>query len=94
MVRGRTPEGQRYFQWKITDEDNHDRYTEVKGRNFPVVCTLGTTYYLPTQITMGGTIAQPAYNAPAHYRQFDALLLTDNWQNIIDLGYLKHEPGE
>ena len=47
-----------------------------------------------SQITLGGTIAQPAYDARAHYRQFDALLLTDNSQNIIDLGYLKHEPGE
>jgi len=228
VVQGRAPEGQKYFQWKITDEDNHDRYTEVKGRAFPVRCILGKTYYLAyyfnftridgrdiwhetgssgdkgvelkgsgirwclsrghrgnlapnqdhrytvyvgnptyhlnqeehydiyrpnqsgysaenpiqleyerwyscvmavklaadrtgsitvwidgvklceyeniktcanttpsiTQITMGGTIAQTAYDAPAHYRRFDALLLTDNWQNIIDLGYLKHEPGE
>lgn len=40
---------------------------------------------------MNGTIAQPAYDAPAHSRRFDALLLTDNWQNIINLGYLKHK---
>ena len=39
-------EGQKYFQWKITDEDNHDRYTEVKGRGFRVRCILGQTYYL------------------------------------------------
>ncbi len=41
------------------------------------------------RITMGGTIAQPAYDAPAHYRKFDALMLTDNWQDIVDGGYLR-----
>ena len=39
-------------------------------------------------IKMGGTIAQPAYDAPAHYRRFDALILTDNWQDVINGGYL------
>ncbi|MBL7222807.1 MAG: heparin lyase I family protein [Candidatus Brocadiae bacterium] len=150
--RGPAPQGEKHFEWQISDKDNHDRYTEVKGRGFPVRCTLGKTYYLAyhpnqsgysarrpvqleyerwyscvmavkmaadrtgsvavwidgvkiceyrgiktcananpsiTQITMGGTIAQPAYDAPAHYRRFDALLLTDNWQNVVDLGYLK-----
>ena len=229
VKRGPAPQGEKYLQWKITDEDNHSRYTEVKGRGFPTRCTLGKTYYLAyyfnftridgrdiwhergqsadkgvelkgsgirwcvsrghwgggytrnedhrytvwlgnptyhlngdlehtdayypnksgysaenpiqldyerwyscvmavkmaadktgsvavwidgmklceyeniktcantnpsiTQITMGGTIAQPAYDAPAHYRKFDALLLTDNWQNIIDIGYLKKDSG-
>lgn len=225
VTQGPAPQGQKYFQWEISDKDNHERYTEVKGRNFPVRCALGKTYYLAyyynfaridgrdiwhekgqsadkgvelkgsgvrwcvsrghwgggyarnqdhrytvwlgnptyhlnrelehtdayypnqsgysarkpvqlayerwyscvmavkmaadrtgsvavwidgvkiceyeniktcanpnpsiTQITMGGTIAQPAYDAPGHRRMFDALLLTDNWQNVVDLGYLK-----
>ena len=45
------------------------------------------------RLTMGGTIAQGAYDAPVHYRKFDALLFTDNWQNIIDIGYLKKDRG-
>jgi hypothetical protein len=43
-------------------------------------------------ITMGGTIAQPAYDSPAHKRQFDALILTDNWQDIINGGYVTDLP--
>ncbi len=39
-------------------------------------------------ITMGGTIAQPGYDAPPHYRKFDDLMLTDNWQDIVNEGYL------
>lgn len=35
-----------------------------------------------------GTVAQPAYDAPAHYRQLDAIMITDNWQEIVDGGYL------
>ncbi len=45
-------------------------------------------------IYMGGTIAQTAYDAPAHYRKFDAFMLTDNWQDIIDGGYLSGEGGD
>ncbi|RLJ00711.1 MAG: hypothetical protein DRP06_01315 [Candidatus Aenigmatarchaeota archaeon] len=41
-----------------------------------------------TDIKMGGTIAQPLYDAPPHYRKFDALILTDSWQDIVDGGYL------
>jgi hypothetical protein len=36
-----------------------------------------------------GTIAQPAYDAPPHVRKMDALIFTDNWQDIVDGGYLK-----
>ncbi|MDW7774304.1 MAG: hypothetical protein SCH71_15570 [Desulfobulbaceae bacterium] len=39
-------------------------------------------------INMGGTMSQPAYDAPPHYRRFDALMLTNNWQDIVDGGYL------
>jgi hypothetical protein len=36
-----------------------------------------------------GTIAQPAYDAPPHVRKVDALIFTDNWQDIVDGGYLE-----
>lgn len=40
-------------------------------------------------IEMNGTIAQPAYDAPAHRRMFDGLILTDNWQDVVNGGYLR-----
>ena len=43
-------------------------------------------------LELGGTMAQPAYDAPAHYRKFDALMLTDNWQDIVNGGYLSESP--
>ena len=42
-----------------------------------------------THFIMNGTIAQAYYDAPAHLRKFDALILTDNWQDIVDGGYLQ-----
>ncbi|MBX3330277.1 MAG: hypothetical protein KF722_07740 [Nitrospira sp.] len=33
-------------------------------------------------IEFGGTIAQPAYNAPAHIRYFDNLIVTKSWSDI------------
>lgn len=38
-----------------------------------------------------GTIAQPAYDAPPHVRKVDALIFTDDWQDIVDGGYLKKD---
>jgi len=35
-----------------------------------------------TRIEMGGTIAQPAYDSPAHYRKFDDLILTDSADDV------------
>ncbi|MDA8166009.1 MAG: heparin lyase I family protein [Desulfobacteraceae bacterium] len=35
-----------------------------------------------------GTIAQPAYDAPDHYIYFDDLMLTDNWQDVVEGAYL------
>lgn len=58
---------------------------EVTGIN--TVAPGGST--LVGRIQMGGTIAQPHYDAPPHYRKFDALLLTDNWQDIQSRGYLR-----
>jgi hypothetical protein len=45
-----------------------------------------------TELEMGGTIAQPGYNCGEHYRRFDALMLTDNWQDIVNGGYLSESP--
>jgi hypothetical protein len=42
-----------------------------------------------TRFTAGGTIAQPAYDAPPHHRKYDALMLTKTWQDIVDGGYLQ-----
>lgn len=35
-----------------------------------------------------GTVAQPSYNAPVHYRQMDNLMVTDNWQDVVSGGYM------
>ncbi len=42
---------------------------------------------------LNGTIAQPAYDAPAHVRQADGLIITDNWQDIVSGGYLTTTSG-
>lgn len=41
-------------------------------------------------VEMNGTIAQGTTgpDAPPHYRKFDAMMVTDSWQDIIDGGYL------
>lgn len=41
------------------------------------------------RIVMNGTIAQPDYDAPPHKRQADRIMLTDNWQDVVDGGYLR-----
>lgn len=40
------------------------------------------------RLQMWGTIARPAYDAPPHIRKMDALLFTDDFQRVIDGGYL------
>ena len=40
-----------------------------------------------------GTLDQPSYTTGAHKRQIDALIVTDNWQDIIDGGYLADSPS-
>lgn len=60
----------------------------VKILQYDNIRTAANTSPTIEQITMGGTIAQPAYDAPAHKRQFDAFILTDNWQDIVNGGYL------
>jgi hypothetical protein len=39
-------------------------------------------------IKMMGSIAQPGYDAPAHYIKWDGIMLTDNWQDLVNGGYL------
>lgn len=63
---------------------NGELIEEITGLN--TVEASGSTVI--DRITMGGTIAQPAYDSPAHYRKFDALILTNNWQDIINRGYM------
>jgi hypothetical protein len=52
---------------------NGNLTTDYSGQT---MATGGTIY----RIEMNGTIGQPGYDAPAHYRQFDRIILTDNWQ--------------
>jgi hypothetical protein len=33
-----------------------------------------------TRLQISGAIAQPDYEAGEHYRRFDAIMVTDNWQ--------------
>jgi len=40
-----------------------------------------------TQAIVTGTIGQPAYNSPTHYRQMDRILITNDWQDIVNGGY-------
>ena len=39
-------------------------------------------------ITMNGTVCQPNYNTSAHVKNYDAMILTDNLQDILNGGYL------
>ena len=41
-----------------------------------------------TRLVANGTIKQPDYDSPPHNRKFDALMLTDNLQDVLDGGYL------
>lgn len=41
-----------------------------------------------SRLQFGGTLNQPDYNVVAHLRKYDALILTDNWQDIVNGGYL------
>jgi hypothetical protein len=60
----------------------------VKVLEYDNIKTAANSSPILTDIKMGGTIAQPAYDAPPHYRKFDALMLTDDWQDIVYGGYL------
>lgn len=45
------------------------------------------------KITMSGTVGQPKYVTPPHKRQVDKIMLTDNWQDIVNGGYLVSPSG-
>jgi len=49
----------------------------------------------PTLLTtkFNGTIAQPAYDVPEHYRRWDNIIITDNLQDITNGGYLSGQSG-
>lgn len=53
---------------------------------FQTMCD--TTASTVDHVYSSGTIAQPAYDAPEHKRQFDAIIFTDAWQVLLDRGYL------
>ena len=39
-------------------------------------------------LTLNGTIGQPDYDSPAHLRQFDRLLVTNDWADVVTGKYL------
>jgi len=41
-----------------------------------------------TRFAYSGTVAQPAYDAPAHYRKFDYLIFTDSLTDITNSGLM------
>ena len=57
------------------------------------VCSTGNPEGDIRKISLNGTIGQPKYNAPAHRRQFDRIILTDNWEDIVSGGYLSDPNG-
>jgi hypothetical protein len=72
--------------------DNTGSYTAwingIKVSQYDNIITAANASPIIENIYMGGSIAQPAYDAPAHKRMFDALILTDNWDDIINGKYL------
>ncbi len=61
----------------------------IQTHNYANIKTVATGV-TPTidRIVMHGTFCQPAYNTNAHVKNYDAMILTDNWQDIINGGYL------
>lgn len=55
-------------------------------QNIHTMCS--TTGPNVMRIYLNGTIAQPAYDAPAHKRSFDGIMFTDSWQELVNRGYL------
>jgi hypothetical protein len=64
----------------------------VKILEYNNIITAGGDSPTIAYIRIGGTIAQPAYDSPPHYRRYDAIMLTDNWQDIVNGGYLSDSP--
>lgn len=53
----------------------------------------GTTSARVDYLELGGTLCQPAYDCPPHVRKYDAMILTDNWQDIVSGGYVGTAPA-
>jgi len=66
----------------------HQWVNGVKTREHTNIQTAANCSPTIDNMEFNGTIAQPAYDAPPYYVNYDALMLTDNWQDIIDGGYL------
>lgn len=60
--------------------------------NIPTVAS-GTSAVAVEYLELGGTLCQPAYDCPPHTRKYDAMLLTDSWQDILNGGYLTVSGG-
>lgn len=53
----------------------------------------GTSTATVDYLELGGTLCQPAYDCPPHVRKYDAMLLTDTWQDVVNGGYLSTASG-
>lgn len=92
----------KYDQWhsvvfalKVASDNTGSITVYVNGiKTFEYLNTQTAAFSNPTidKLRLGGTIRQPTYNAPAHHRKFDKILLTDDWQDIIDAGFIKKQP--
>ncbi len=56
-------------------------------------CSTGNTGARIVRIYLNGTIGQPGYNAPAHKRLFDGIILTDSYDTLLYGGYLQNPGG-
>lgn len=45
------------------------------------------------KIGLTGTVGQPNYVTPAHKRQVGRIMLTDDWQDIVNAGYVASTPS-
>ena len=79
------------FALKVAPDKTGSFALYIDGVKISEYTNIQTVFASPatiTRIVPGGTLAQPAYDAPEHYRKFDAFILTDDWQDIVDGGYL------
>ena len=62
----------------------------VKISEYRNIKTVAAGEYMPTidHITINGTLCQPMYNTSAHVKNYDALILTDSWEDIVKGGYV------
>jgi len=60
--------------------------TKVLEKTNCVSSEVGATI---THTGVHGTIGQPGYDAPAHKRQVDHILVTDTYQDVVDGGFMQ-----